>query len=258
MRCKTIGNFFFGAVLLALLSPIARGDINGEDQSDPGVITACSKSLCDRVGFGADNPILIQSNDQLGLEYYHYRKVVKVKNEKTYLDLCRLVALFPSAWTVYTPDGSNNWRETIPSLESLLLDSIPFGEDYRFMYGKATILNLINSYIKVIKVSGSRESSISQSLSAEEIHKEVIPGLAMVKLDSVCHKIGKEDRVSILIPKVGAYRKGVDKTRPVLSLVYFNEIVLPQDMVVEISKINQASPTAVGANSFATEGENRK
>jgi hypothetical protein len=183
---------------------------------------------------------------------------VNVKNKKAYLDGCRLIALFPSAWTVYTPDGSNNWRETIPSLESLLLDSIPFGEDYRFMYGKATILNSINSYIKVVKVSGSREGSISESLSAEEIHKEVIPGLAMVKLDSVCHKIGKEDRVSILIPKVGAYRKGVDKTRPVLSSVYFNEIVLPQDMVVEISKINQASPTAVGANSFATEGENRK
>lgn len=89
---------------------------------------------------------------------------------------------------------------------------------------------------------------MSESLSAEEIHKEVIPGLAIVKLDSVCHSIGKEDRVSIFIPKVGAYREGVDKTRPVVNSISFNEIVLPQDMVVEISKINQASPIGAGAN----------
>lgn len=81
MRCKTIGALSLVVAFLALMSPIARSDINGEDQSDPGVITACSKSLCDRVGFMADNPILIQNNDQLGLEYYHYRKVVKVKNK---------------------------------------------------------------------------------------------------------------------------------------------------------------------------------
>jgi len=238
MRYKIIGNFFLSAALLVLMLPVARGDINGEDQSDFGVVTACSRSLCSRVGFKGDNAILIQGSDQLGLEYYRYRKAVKIKNKKNYIVGCRLVVLFPSAWTVYTPDGNNNWRETIPSLESSLLDSIPFGEDYRFMYSKATTLNSINSYIKVVRVSGSRDGSILESLSAEEIHKEVIPGIAMVELDSVCHKIGKEDRVSIFVPKVGAYRDGVDKTRPVVNSIFFNEIALPQDMVVEISKIN--------------------
>ncbi|CDF82500.1 hypothetical protein PKB_1135 [Pseudomonas knackmussii B13] len=230
IRCRHL--VWGAAISVALLSPtVWSNELDPAHLEEAGRINLCSKSFCERFEPLSTKTLRIDQASDVGIEVHTTR--VLPFHVGSYLNpggfTCHFVVLFSSTHGLYTPNNKDIWQSFNPRKKSEFLSSAK-GEDRSYLAGQGIKSNYIHSYLKISGYRKGKSFSKIDSMSARSLAREAIPGISMAEIETPCSPgdIVAGDKVSLYIPKPGAYPKGPDKSRGDLYSGSFTEFSLPE------------------------------